>query len=344
MKKTIIMTLGLIMSISLQSIADTRASVLLLHNGHGTTFDGDKIQIAINTAISGDTIYLSEGNFGNNETLTIDKVITVIGTGQTTKLRGSIDISIDGEPTLSNYMLSGMRITGDVIVKKKMNGIKVKKCWIGGYFYATSDLKAVEIDKSYIMGFVPTQHVKSAVVTNCILYCLGTYNSGQESNSFGNDLSFINCSIASVNCNSFQNIQDVTFLNSLIVTYSAGGSSVGVGNISIGNNTFKNCLCKTPSTNKYGDIIENCYTESNMTTSHNSSNDMFPTFCISKTEITAFFLQEKNYLGNNGTVVGAEGGVTPYTLETDGLHIKESVLKVDPETRKLNVTLKVSAE
>lgn len=341
MKKIIIMTLGLIMSICLQSIADTRASVLLLHNGQGTTFDADQLQIAINMAIAGDTIYLTEGTFGNNETLTIDKVITVIGTGQTTKLRGCIDISIDGEPTISNYMLSGMRITGDVIVRKKINGMKVKKCWIGGYFYATEDLKAVEIDKSYIKGFVPTQYVKSAVVTNCILYCLGTYNSGQESNSFGNDLSFINCNIASVSCNSFQNIQDVTFLNSLIVIYSAGASSVGVGNISIGNNTFINCLCKTTSTNKYGDIIDNCYTESNMTTSQDSSNDMFPTFNISKTEITTLFLQDKNYLGNNGTVVGAKGGVSPYTLETDGLHIKESVLKVDPVTRLLNVTIKV---
>ena len=71
---------------------------------------------------------------------------------------------------------------------------------------------------------------------------------------------------------------------------------------------------------------------------------MFPTFSISKVEITAQILQEKGYLGNDGTVVGAYGGNTPYSLSPEGISVKESVLRVDPETRKLNVTLKVATE
>lgn len=340
MKKITLFLIGLIL-IGIPSYADTRASILLLHNGQGSSFEDDQLQDAVNQAVTGDTICLSEGSYEINEPLIIDKIISIIGTGQTTKLRGSINICIDGTPQVTGYMLNGMRISGDIIVQKELNGLKMKKIWIGGYFYSTADVKDVEIDKSYIKGFVPTQYVKSAVVTNCIIYYHGAYNSGQVCNSVGNDLLFVNCNIASVHCNSFQNIQDVTFLNSIIANYSAGASSVGVGNVSIGNNTFINCLCKTALTSQYGDVVEECYTESALATSTDSYNDMFPIFTVSKAEITAQFLQEKNYLGTDGSIVGAYGGSTPYTLEADGIHIKERMLKVDPLTRQLNVTLKV---
>lgn len=339
MKKITLFLIGLILIIT-PSYADTRASILLLHNGQGTSFEADQLQNAVNQAVTGDTICLSEGTYNISEPLIIDKIISIIGTGQTTKLRGSINISIDGTPQITGYLLNGMRLSGDVIVQKELNGLKIKKIWIGGYFYSNANIKNIEIDKSYIKGFVPTQYVKSAVVTNCIIYYLGAYNSKQVCNSVGNDLTFVNSNIASVSCNSFENIQDVTFLNSIISSYSAGGSSVGNG-IAVGNNTFVNCLCKTAPTSKYGDIVEKCYAESTLATSSDSSNDMFPIFTISRAEITTQFLQEKNYLGNDGTIVGAYGGSNPYTLEADGIRIKESVLKVDPVTRQLNVTLKV---
>lgn len=53
---------------------------------------------------------------------------------------------------------------------------------------------------------------------------------------------------------------------------------------------------------------------------------------------------QEGFLGTDGTIVGAYGGATPYTLQADGLSIKESVLRVDPDTRQLNVTLKVEKQ
>lgn len=343
MKRSLIFIIGLII-FATPSFADTRASILLLHNGEGKSFDADQLQTAVNEAVSGDTICLSEGTYDINEPLTIDKNVSIIGTGQTTKLRGSINIGIDEAPQPTNYMLDGIRISGDVIILKELNGLKIKKCWIGGYFYSSAALRNAEINWSYVKGFVPTEYLKSAVVTNSIIYYLGTYNSGQISNSTGNDLTFVGCNIATINCNSFQAINDVTFLNSIIASYSAGASSLGGGKVSIGNNTFINCLCKNALVTTYGDVVENCYTETTLTTSNSSANDMFPTFSISKVEITAQILQEKGYLGNDGTVVGAYGGNTPYSLSPEGISVKESVLRVDPETRKLNVTLKVATE
>lgn len=341
MKKIALFLIGLLFA-SVQTFADTRAQALLLHNGQGKSFEADQLQQAINEAVAGDTIYLSEGSYDISDTLTIDKIVSIIGTGQTTKLRGSINISIAESPQSNNCVLNGMRITGDVIVSKEMNGLNINKAWIGGYFYATAYLRNAELSNCYIMGFVPTEEIKSSICTNCIIYYLGTYNSNQKSNSRGNDLAFVNCNIAKVDINSFQYINDVTFVNSVLAEYRSMRSSIS-GN-AIGDNTFINCLMKTVPTSSFGDITEHCYAESGLSISQDSYNDMFPTFTISKTPISIEALIEKGYFGNDGTAVGVEGGSTPYTLQADGIRVKESILRVDPETRQLNVTLKVASE
>lgn len=338
MKKISIFLIALLFA-SIPSFADTRASILLLHNGQGKSFDATQLQTAVNEAVAGDTIYLSEGAYDISDSLTIDKNISLIGTGQTTKLRGHINISIDEHEQAANYMLNGMRITGDVIVRKEMNGLNIKKTWIGGYFYATADLKNAVLNNCYIKGFVPRKEVKSAICTNCIICYVGPYNSKQDVDSRGNDLTFINCSIANVSCNSFQYLNDMTFINSIVAAYNSGVSSIS-GN-SKGDNTFINCLCKTVPSSTFGNITEHCYADANLSSTTDNYNDIFPTFRINGVAITVETLKEKGYLGNDGTAVGADGGNTPYTLQADGVHITESVLKVDPVTRQLNVTLKV---
>ena len=62
MKKILLFLLGLTIA-SVQTYADTRAQALLLHNGQGKSFDADQLQQAINEAVAGDTICLSEGAF-----------------------------------------------------------------------------------------------------------------------------------------------------------------------------------------------------------------------------------------------------------------------------------------
>lgn len=338
MKKIALFLIGLLFA-SIPSFADTRASILLLHNGQGKSFDATQLQAAVHEAVTGDAIYLSEGSYDMSDTLIIDKNVSIIGTGQTTKLRGNINISIGSPEQTDNYILNGMRITGDVIVRKELNGLKIKKTWIGGYFYATDSLKNSVFNNCYIKGFVPRKEIRSAICTNCIICYIGPYNSKQDVDSRGNDLAFINCGIANVSSNSYQYLNDMSFINSIIAVYNPGVSSIS-GN-SRGENTFINCLFKKIPTTTYGDITEHCYADSNLSVSTESNNDMFPTFKINNVAITVEALSEKEYLGNDGTVVGADGGTTPYTLQADGVRIKESVLKVDPVTRQLNVTLKV---
>ena len=77
MKKTILFLIGLV-CVSVNSLADTRAQALLLHNGQGKSFDADLLQQAVNEAVAGDTIYLSEGTFNLNGTLIINKDVSLI--------------------------------------------------------------------------------------------------------------------------------------------------------------------------------------------------------------------------------------------------------------------------
>ena len=339
MKKITLLIIALALAAT-QSYSNTRASILLLHNGQGTSFDADQLQTAVNQAMAGDTIYLSEGTFLLNDTLHIDKIVTVMGIGETTKIQGSINIGIDDTPILSNILLNSLRVSGYVFVTKELHGLKFKKCWFDRHFYATATLTDLFIDRCYLMSFVPTSFIKSALVTNSILYCVGDEakeQSRQNPWSVGNALTFFNCSIGYVKVvNSSlgtQKIQDVTFVNSVICSY-------GSGNSSISNNTLINTLLSY-SWMDSSDTMNNCYKHNSLSVVPATANGWFPTFRMDGKDMTEETLKENNILGNDGSVVGAEGGNTPYNLEADGLRIKESLLKVDPVTQQLNVTLTV---
>ena len=64
------------------------------------------------------------------------------------------------------------------------------------------------------------------------------------------------------------------------------------------------------------------------------------------TDLSKDVLLANGYLGNDGTIVGIYGGNTPYV---DGMlpaapKVTESSVKLDLENKKLNVSLKVTAE
>lgn len=341
MKKTILFLIGLVF-VSVNSMADTRATALLLHNGEGRSFDADQLQQAVSEAVSGDVIYLSEGTFlaskNAEDTLVVDKAVSIIGNGNETILSGNLNIAIDGNPTLSGFKIGGMRITRNFFLSKQLRNVEISKCYIGGYFTATDSVKGIKMDRCYAKSFIPTTCVRSATVMNSIFACVGEDYGNAKSmwyNSAGCDLTFMNCSIARIGQWTHQtgHIYDATFVNCII-------ANIYSYNYENQNNTYINCLV-------YGSIhdsnvVENCYLSNKLSAQgQTSSNNYFPTFKIDGKEITEEILKGNGYLGTDGTIVGAYGGSNPYTLEADGIRIKESVLKVDPVTRQLNVTLKV---
>lgn len=339
MKKNALLLIWLIL-ISTPSYADTRASILLLHNGQGTSFEADQLQDAVYQAVIGDTICLSEGTYqAPQDTLVINKPISIIGTGaDNCKIVGNVKVAIDGEIKLVPRLLDAINVTEKVIVSKTIKGVKLRKCWVGNFFWVNEDIEAydIEIDRCYLCRFVLKSSIKSALLTNSVLGWQG-YNVDVKKDKLfveGCNITFFNCNIYTfdIYCN-----VAATYENCII--YACNMSLANV----IKNNTFINTLFSKSASGaltrenevKENNTVQNCYWD-NFSASVNTNKDDYPTF-----KITSEALQERGLLGTDGTIVGADGGSTPYTLEADGIHIKESVLKVDPVTRQLNVTLKV---
>lgn len=345
MKKIFLFLLGLFF-VSVQTFADTRATALLLHNGQGKSFDADQLQQAVNEAVSGDTICLSEGTFNLNGTMTINKDVSLIGAGgEKTILRGSLNYAIDGTPKISRHLLDALQITNSLEISKEQQGLRIRKCWIGNHLYALADLKELEIDRCFIDTLAPSAHIKSASVVNSVITYIGYNASGKPNpypyNSTGNDWAFVNCSILylfSYGVNTPNTFTDASFTNCIlysIETPSYNGSE---------RNTYTNCLSSTGYGNS--SVTHNCYKQA-MNPGTNTAKNNYPSFIISGKDIgigNVSALDSRGYYGTDGTVVGAFGNATPYTLETEDITVKESILRVDPETRKLNVTLKVATE
>lgn len=332
MKK--ILFLFVLIIASVQTYADTRAQALLLHNGQGKSFDADQLQQAVNEAVASDTIYLSEGTFDSNEALSIGKKITILGAGDACRIRGNVNIVVEDATVIGCLTISGIHITGDLFVEKDFRGLIISKCWIGGQFYALGNLYDARLDRCYINHFRPSKYTKSVLCFSCIIYEIwDVLSAGTGTSSKGTEITFMNCNIGKIDSSYL--MQDVTFIN-CISMYSFTSSYLKF------NTHIYSLYAGTPTSNN-GDVVQNCYGDSKLTVTR-TNNDNFPLFNLNNIAITPELLIEKGYVGNDGTAVGAYGGTTPYSLTPDGISIKESVLRVDPETRKLNVTLKVATE
>lgn len=312
----------------ISTTASTRAAIMLLHNGNGTTYDNNKLADAIAGAEHGDTIYLSEGAF-DVDTLIINKVVSIIGVGEATKIRGDIHIGIDDNPKTSNYMFDAVNIQGDVKVIKELRGLRFRKCKMYT-FWASADVSDVAMDRCCISTFLPVDKIKNAYCSNCYISSVGyeysfstqaAYSSAIDTSSKGNDLNFLNCTILRVYASTSGGwnvlAKDAAFVNCHIgscTTY--GGENCSFTNTLLGNKEL-NSSC----------AVHNCY---------------YDTYYLMK-DYTEEQLITNGYFGNDGTVVGYMGGSTPYTLVPSGINVTESLLKVDLEKKELNVTLKISA-
>lgn len=329
MKK--ILFLFVLIIASVQIYADTRAQALLLHNGQGKSFDADQLQQAVNEAVAGDTICLSEGAFLiPNYTLVIDKTISIIGAGaDVCKIGGSVDIAIEGNPIFDRYILDAVKIDTTVTVRKSMKGVYLRKCWIGNFFQVADDAEVsdIQIDRSYIYRFYPALNMKSATLTNTVMHYQGYNKPSKVSFIEGHDINFINCNIYLLDSYCYL---AATYQNCMI--YGTNLSR------SVTNNTFINTLFGNNANNycpENGNVRINCYS-TNLQVYVKDKSNAFPDFTISQEERL-----NNGFKGTDGSVVGADGGIASFSMEPEGIHIKESILRVDPETKQLNVTLKV---
>ena len=276
----------------------------ILHHDKKPTaiYDADKLSDALSAAVAGDTIYLSEGTFPK---FSLEKAITIKGAGTNTKISNGVTIDIAGNPTLSSALLEAVEVNGPVSVKSDMTNFLIKMVKTTELSFDNAlNIPNALVDRCYLDKFTITSTMTDFYVRNTFIT-----NLTSTSLKF-NKCNFINCRIQGDWNNAagrFINCEltgDHTSIKSSILSYSLVYSRF----IGVDASTYQ----------------EKVYFDTN--------NDW----------LSVDDRKNKPYMGNDKTVVGLEGGNTPYTLSPSGPKETSSTVKVSDSDKKLNVTITVS--
>lgn len=324
--KKILLSVVCLMMVGIQSVmAQTPAAIMLMHQGQATMYTSQQLTTAVTAAEAGDTIFLSNGTYSVQTGLTIDKPISLIGAGQGTIVSGDIIVDIDSAATVTGRLLDGIKFSHSIIFNQSPDGIIIRKCWVSVNFQLTKGCGNVQLDRSYVRYYSSSEFQHSFAANNSVV--------SQYKNGYTGNIIFTNCNLGSFykENTGYQFNGNSTFINCIIGDLANSHSS----------NTYINCISNEIYTNdtSYG-TFDNCtaihvpYNSTGENILSFDNNNGFPTPRI----------EYDSYKGTDGTVVGVEGGSTPYTLTPSLPTISESSFTVDDSNRILNVTLKVTAE
>ena len=266
-------------------------------------YDADQLSEALIAATAGDTIYLSAGMY---PTFTLDKAITIKGAGTNTKISNGVTIDIPGNPTLTSSLLEAVEVNGAITVKSDMTNFLIKMVKTTDLQFANQLNTNALVDRCYLDKFTITSAMTDFYVRNSYIW-----NLTSTSLKF-NKCNFINCRIQGdwnkaagrfINCE-LRSTGDNTSIKSSILSYSLVYSN------------FNSVNASTYQEKVYFDSKNNWL----------SVDDRL----------------NKGYICKDGTVVGVEGGKTPYSLTPSGPKETSSTVKVSDSEKKLNVSITVS--
>ena len=277
----------------------------ILHHDKKPTaiYDADKLSDALSAAVAGDTIYLSAGTF---PTFTLEKAITIKGAGTNTKISNGVNINISGSPTLTAALLEAVEVNGPVSVASDMTNFLIKMVKTTDLQFANNLNTNALVDRCHLDKFTITSAMTDFYVRNS--YILNLTSTSLKFNK----CNFINCCIKGdwnkaagrfINCE-LRRTGDNTSIKSSILSYSLVYSYFN----SVDHSTYQ----------------EKVYFDSN--DDWLSVDDRL----------------NKGYICKDGTVVGVEGGKTPYSLTPSGPKETSSTVKVSDSEKKLNVSITVS--
>ena len=299
--KKILLSVVCLVVLGIQSVQAQVAIAALHHNDSVKIYSSNAIQSAVDDAVAGDTIYLSEGIFAG---FTVRKPIAIIGAGQTTIISTWISLG-DYDTTIeSGLLLSGLNIIQSVGFYGVINGARIMQCKIndtcGFDSSSNTSIDNIDIIMSQIGTLAPNEYVKGlTVVASKIAYIS---SGGADEGS----VTILNCNIAE------DSSYNTNFVNCIIPN--------------LGASVYTNCLYINSSS---GSVIHDCY-----------QND-FTLDDDLNCSLTDEQLKTAGFLGPNGTWVGITGGEVKFSLVTPVAQVVDHSLEVDQVERKLKVTLKL---
>ena len=360
---TIFITL-LVLSVMQMTAQDTsiKGTITLSHQGKTTDFAYNQMASVMEAAVDGDTIYLSPGYFEGD--FVIDKKVAFIGSGADTDNgwkncsyyggNNKIIVKLPENTELSARLFEGIYL-GDISFKYQtsIENVVFKKCWVNGYNISIDAvIKSILFDRCYINGSnYCTSNVKKAISRNCQISDLHTWNyDGNDENTW----QFINCTIDPSNYgyddgnyHTFCPIYRGTFINCIIDNDENHDEIRNAGYClydpreteTKSSASFTNCLFYKPLEGReifYGATVQNDMYFDASSLDDNWDNKI-RNFSKEK-------LQENNFFGNDGTVVGCYGGKNPYSLKQIQTTITSSKVHFDKDKKQIQIKLKVSSE
>lgn len=305
-----LITLVALIAISLVASAQNKPLVTLSHEGQLTFFDSvSAFEDAIDAAVHGDIIYLSEGNFGSSkQSMTIsDKKISIIGCGYNSHIIPDITFKFSSAMTLSEPLLDGVRLEEIRFYtnssSEPLEQVEIKKCKIAK-FIVSSYINNILLDRCYIESFTGSTN------TNIQLY-----------NCKINKFYGYNCELVN-NCNIYDYQNSASYVTNSILRGGTAYSSSAI---------FENCIVFGETLNR--NTYRNCYDLTNSVQNVLDDN------------IECTIEDMSPYVGTDGTVVGIYGGEWMPFSETPSVPTvdsSKSSVVYDKENNKLNVTITVA--
>ena len=260
-------------------VAMSKKGVVLESNGKATMYSD--LTTAVNAAVDGDVIYLVRNtSYDCPKGLLIQRLIQLRGDGTPT-INGDVTISIDGMPDMKEPVIEGIIVNGKVTVTQSINNFKLRHCQFGTIQFGAAMPNGL-IDRCYASDdFMIPPVSENFTVRNSRIYNL-------TSTSLDNNTTlFVNCNIYYIHCE----FAAGKFVNCLI------NRGYDYEDFALKNSVLASCgYCydvfkKDPDTT----IEFNCSNQSYNVVSSNVSSNV-------------------DWIGDDGTKMGAEGGATPYTL------------------------------
>lgn len=338
MKKILFMIACCLMATAQTIFAQDNYSgkVFLQHKGNITAmYGGDEIDKAIEAAVDGDTLFLSKGRFSGN--FTINKSISLIGSGAEAENNDqeSTYIEWNGNPrinagegkTIPSVTIEGIFCGPSFYVEGKIENLKLKKCYFSNTFGISNSsnnsyTKKVTIDRCRLSGISTDGSIEDATIKNCKIY-----NANSQGGQTNFSCKFINCNILRVDRDT-----KAMFVNSIINEVGNGTDSYLGNNAILVNTLYHNMNGYDPMEKT---SLQDCWATTETVISSNNGDMECP--------MTVEQRQAAGYLGVDGTVVGIEGGVNPYSLTLHTPSINSSSTNVDLNNKKVTINVNVTA-
>lgn len=298
--------------------------VTLSHNGELSFFTNLKaLESALEAAQNGDTIYLTEGDFYITQgKLTIDKRISIIGSGYSTYLSGNIHIDMSSNPDsfMDAPLFNGLRLenvsfgTSDASIENLVKS-EIRRCWINKLTtvgYAGKDVLINSCFLNYIDFLKPDNISTYVEIRNCKVL---------QADYFYLCNMVLNCNVAAAK------YYPETMISSVFKNYLSQifGSQTPV---------IWNTLLSNDTTNVIQ--VKDCYIEYDFW----MGDDCTP----KKNYYEDLNISE--YSGLDGTEVGAYGGDSPFSENPSTPTVRSygSGVEYDPDSNILKVTIIVTED